>query len=167
MLIGRERQHSPYLAGPSKYGKAAFPQRLECEIVRATQRYPNARYLRIVGGACNWRFDEQHTAAYELIDFFHATEYLGKLPQRPIHAATPRSNGSVSTSAHVSLLFAPSGFWRRLLRKVRDEAIGAWSGFTYHRPRMDHPDFLAVALFIGPGVTEAVCKTLVKQRLSA
>jgi len=59
---------------------------MQGEIARATQRYPEARYLGIADGASsNWPFLEQHTER-QLIDFFHATEYVGKIAQAPIVA---------------------------------------------------------------------------------
>ena len=76
-----ERQHTIYLAAAPEYGKSEFTQRMEREIARAKKRYPEARYLGIADGAAsNWRFLEQHTQR-QLIDFFHATEYVGKIAQ--------------------------------------------------------------------------------------
>jgi len=43
----------------------------------------------------------------------------------------------------------------------------AWTYFNNHRHQMNYPKFLAEHLPIGSGVTEAACKTLVKQRLCA
>ncbi|MEA1053767.1 ISKra4 family transposase, partial [Lamprobacter modestohalophilus] len=69
-----ERQHTVYLAAAPEYGKQTFLARLEREIARAKQQYPNALYLGIADGAHgNWTFLEQHTQR-QLIDFFHATE---------------------------------------------------------------------------------------------
>ena len=54
-------------------------QRLGREIARAKQHFPKALYLGIADGAAsNWSFLEQHTDR-QLIDFFHATEYVGKI----------------------------------------------------------------------------------------
>ena len=51
------------------------------EIARAKQHYPEARWLGIADGAAsNWAFLEQHTER-QLIDFFHAMEYIAKLAQ--------------------------------------------------------------------------------------
>ena len=76
-----ERQHTVYLAAAPEYGKQTFLARLEREIARAKQSYPNALYLGIADGAYgNWTFLEQHTQR-QLIDFFHATQYIGKLAQ--------------------------------------------------------------------------------------
>ncbi len=70
-----------YLAAAPEYGKQAFLQRLERELLRAKQHFPAARYLGIADGAAsNWRFLEQHTDR-QLIDFFQATEYVGKIAQ--------------------------------------------------------------------------------------
>jgi hypothetical protein len=76
-----ERQHTIYLAAAPAYGKGEFLQRLEREIARAKQQFPDALYLGIADGAVsNWRFLEQHTER-QLIDFFHTTEYVGKIAQ--------------------------------------------------------------------------------------
>jgi len=76
-----ERQHTLYLAAAPEYGKQTFYQRMEREIARAKQQFPEALYLGIADGAAgNWSFLEQHTQR-QLIDFFHATEYIGKIAQ--------------------------------------------------------------------------------------
>ena len=54
-----------------------------------------------------------------------------------------------------------------LSQQVRDGAYSAWTYFNNHRHQMNYPEFLAEHLPIGSGVTEAACKTLVKQRLCA
>jgi hypothetical protein len=76
-----ERQHTIYLAAAPEYGKQDFTQRLAREIARAKRHYPEARYLGIADGApSNWSFLEQQTQR-QLIDFFHVSEYVGKLAQ--------------------------------------------------------------------------------------
>jgi hypothetical protein len=175
-----ERQHSIYLAAAPEYGKQAFLQRLEREILRAKQQFPQALYLGIADGAAsNWRFLEQHTDR-QLIDFFHATEYVGKLAQATYphrqgehqraqwqreHCSTLKHDpnaldGLIDEAARLSQR-------RSLSQKVRDDALSAWTYFTNHRHQMDYPGFIAAGLPIGSGVTEAACKTLVKQRLCA
>lgn len=76
-----ERLHTVYLAAAPEYGKQEFLQRMEREILRAKPHFPEALYLGIADGAAShWRFLEQHTDR-QLIDFFHATEYVGKIAQ--------------------------------------------------------------------------------------
>lgn len=175
-----ERQHSIYLAAAPEYGKGEFLQRLEREIARAKQHFPAALYLGIADGAAsNWRFLEQHTDR-QLIDFFHATEYVAKLAQ----AAYPPRQGEGQRAqwqqahchalkhdpAALDVLIGEAARLSQrpgLAQKVRDEALSAWTYFTNHRHQMDYPGFLAERLPIGSGVTEAACKTLVKQRLCA
>jgi hypothetical protein len=175
-----ERQHSIYLAAAPEYGKQAFLQRMEREIVRAKQHFPAALYLGIADGAAsNWRFLERHTDR-QLIDFFHATEYVGKVaqatyPYRQAEGQRAQWQQEYCTKlkhdpdALDVLIGEAARLSQRhsLSQKVRDGAISAWTYFTNHRHQMDYPGFLAAGLPIGSGVTEAACKTLVKQRLCA
>jgi hypothetical protein len=175
-----ERQHSIYLAAAPAYGKGEFLKRLEREIGRAKHQFPEALYLGIADGAAsNWRFLEQHTER-QLIDFFHTTEYVGKIapalyPQR--HAEAQR--GQWQQEHCTQLKHDPDALdvligeaarlaqRRSLAQKVRDDVLSAWTYLTTHRHQMDYPAFTAAGLPIGSGVTEAACKTLVKQRLCA
>lgn len=175
-----ERQHTLYLAAAPEYGKQAFYTRLAREITRTKQHYPKALYLGIADGAAsNWSFLEQHTQR-QLLDFFHASEYVGKLAQ----ALYPQ-RGAEDQRAHwqharcTSLKQDPDALdgliadAERLSRQhtlsqtLRDGAYSAWTYFNNHRHHMNYPGFLAENLPIGSGVTEAACKTLVKQRLCA
>lgn len=175
-----ERQHSIYLGAAPEYGKQQFKQRLEREIVHAKEQFPAARYLGIADGAAsNWSFLEQHTNR-QLIDFFHATEYVGKIAQ----ALYPQRNAEAKRASwqheHCHKLKHDPGALdeliaeaarlsqrRTLSQKLREGALSAWSYFTNHRHQMDYPGFIAESLPIGSGVTEAACKSLVKQRLCA
>ena len=175
-----ERQHTIYLAAAPEYGKQEFLQRMEREIRRAKQHFPAALYVGIADGAAsNWRFLEQHTDR-QLIDFFHATEYVGKIaqatyPQR--QAASKRSQwqhehcGKLKHDpAALDLLINDAARLSQrhaLSQTVRDDVLSAWTYFTNHRHQMAYPGFIAAGLPIGSGVTEAACKTLVKQRLCA
>jgi hypothetical protein len=73
-----ERHHTIYLGATPEYGKASFIKRLEHEIDRIKERYPNATYVGIADGAeSNWRFLRQHTTE-QILDFYHASGYLGQ-----------------------------------------------------------------------------------------
>jgi hypothetical protein len=175
-----ERQHTLYLAAAPEYGKHTFTERLAREIARAKQHYPDARYLGIADGApSNWAFLEQHTER-QLIDFFHATEYIAKLAQArfPQRKAEDKRAGWQHTYCHrlkhdrdvLDELVAEAARLSRLSslsQTLRDDAYSAWTYFNNHRHQMDYPGFLADNLPIGSGVTEAACKSLVKQRLCA
>ena len=175
-----ERQHTIYLAAAPEYGKSEFLQRLEREIRRAKPHFPEAIYLGIADGAAsNWRFLEQHTDR-QLIDFFHATEYVGKIAQAtypPRQAESKRSQWPHEhckklkhDPAALDLLIGDATRLSQrhtLSQTLRDDVLSAWTYFTNHRHQMDYPGFVAAGLPIGSGVTEAACKTLVKQRLCA
>ena len=175
-----ERKHTIYLAAAPEYGKCEFSQRLAREIARAKQHYPDARYLGIADGApSNWSFLEQHTQR-QLIDFFHVTEYVSKLAQARYPQPSARDKRTRWQHQHCSalkrdpnavdaLIAAAATLSRRtsLSKALRDGAYSAWTYLGNHRHQMDYPGFLAENLPIGSGVTEAACKTLVKQRLCA
>jgi len=175
-----ERQHTIYLAAAPEYGKRAFYQRMTREIDRAKQHYPAARYLGIADGASsNWSFLEQHTER-QLLDFFHVSEYVGALaqaryPQRNAEDKRSRWQHQQCTelkqdpTAADRLIAEAATLSRRtsLSQALRDGAYSTWTYFNNHRHQMDYPGFLAEHLPIGSGVTEAACKTLVKQRLCA
>jgi hypothetical protein len=175
-----ERRHSIYLAAAPEYGKSEFKQRLEREIARAKQHFPEALYLGIADGAAsNWSFLEQHTDR-QLIDFFHATEYVGKIAQALYPQRRDDDKRALwqheqckklkSDPGALDLLIGEAARLssrRSLSQQVRDGVISAWTYFTNHHHRMDYPGFTAQGLPIGSGVTEAACKSLVKQRLCA
>jgi hypothetical protein len=175
-----ERQHTIYLAAAPEYGKQAFLQRMEREIQRAKRDFPAALYLGIADGAAsNWRFLEQHTNR-QLIDFFHATEYIGKIahathPQRQAEGQRAQWLSAHCTAlkhdpAALDLLIGEAARLSQrhtLAQTLRDDVLSAWTYLTNHRHQMDYPSFVAAGLPIGSGVTEAACKTLVKQRLCA
>jgi hypothetical protein len=175
-----ERQHTIYLAAAPEYGKSEFLQRLERAIRCAKQQFPAALYLGIADGAAShWRFLEQHTDR-QLIDFFHATEYVGKIAQATYPQRQAESQRAQWQDEHCKKLkhdpaaldllideAARLSHRQTLSQNVRDDVLSAWTYFTNHRHQMDYPGFVAAGLPIGSGVTEAACKSLVKQRLCA
>jgi hypothetical protein len=173
-----ERLHSMYLAEAPQSGKERFHQRLAGEIARVKTRYPEALYLGIADGAStNWSFLEQHTER-QLLDYFHAAEYLPKLAMAAYPGKTdkPKREQWLHEYRHrlkyesgtVDALIAEAErltHKRSLGRTVKDDLQAALTYFTNQRARMDYPPHLAETLPIGSGVVEAACKTLVKQRL--
>jgi len=172
------RLHTIYLGAPPEYGKSAFKKHLEKEILKIKARYPKALYLGIADGAKdNWNFLERHTDR-QLLDFFHVTEYLAKVA----YAAYPQKTGKaqrqewLATRCHqlkhepgtVEKLIDEMELFshkKKLSRPVRVDLAGALTYFKNHQAMMDYPYHIKQQLPIGSGVTEAACKTLVKQRL--
>ena len=172
------RLHSLYLGAPPEYGKATFKQRYEKEIQRIKALYPDALYLGIADGAKdNWSFLTAHTER-QLLDFYHVTEYLSKVA----YAAFPQKTGKPKRGKWLSdrchQLKHESGTAEKLIQEmeelkqrkglskaVKEDLTQALTYFINHRYQMNYAEHTATQLPIGSGVTEAACKTLVKQRL--
>ena len=73
-----ERLHTIYVGAAPEYGKATFFERMERAIVRIKERYPTAHVVGIADGAkSNWDFLGPHIDE-QVLDFYHATQYLGR-----------------------------------------------------------------------------------------
>jgi len=172
-----QRQHTIYLAATPEYGKATFLGRLEAEVSHVKAMYPRARYAGIADGAKgNWEFLERHTAT-QVVDFWHAAEYLGKAAAVLYRGqpATRRSwtDASCHTLKHevggaaVILKQLKSLARARPWAKEDEDVQRALRYFTNQSGagRMDYAARVAKSEPIGSGVTEAACKVIVKQRL--
>ncbi|HIP82976.1 MAG TPA: ISKra4 family transposase [Desulfocapsa sulfexigens] len=176
--LAGKRQHTIYLGEAPEYGKGTFLHRMETEISKVKKRYPDALYLGIADGAShNWTFLEKHTST-QLLDFFHVTEYLAKVS----YAAYPKKGDKVkreewlhehcselkndkhSVESHIREMEKLSQK-TSLTKTIKENLSGALTYFKNHRTMMDYSEQIEKNLPIGSGVTEAACKTLVKQRL--
>ncbi len=172
-----ERQHTIYLAATPEYGKATFLDRLEREIARIKVAYPRARYVGLADGAKgNWEFLSRHTEV-QVIDFWHAAEYLGDAAD-VLFAGSPGAKRPWLESSCHRLKHEP-GAARQLVRDLK--RLAAEKGVAPDQPevgaaityftnqskagRMNYAPLVAGKIPIGSGVTEAACKVLVKQRL--
>lgn len=171
-----ERQQTIYLAATPEYGKATFLGRLEREIESVKAAYPHARYVGLADGAKgNWEFLGRHTEV-QVIDFWHAAEYLSDAADALFARRPPEKGPWLEASCH-RLKHEP-GAARQLIRDLKRLAAekgvqdhpdveAAITYFTNQSKagRMDYPPLVASHIPIGSGVTEAACKVLVKQRL--
>lgn len=173
-----ERLKSIYLGEAPEYGKATFLKRLEREIGRVKKNYPKAIYLGIADGAKNnWTFLENHTDA-QLIDFFHATEYLAEVafaahpgktdkPKREawLHERCKQLKHDETAVTNFITEMEQLKKKKKLSAPVRSNLDAALTYFSNNCHLMDYANHSLHQLPIGSGVTEAACKTLVKQRL--
>jgi hypothetical protein len=172
-----ERQHTIYLAATPEYGKATFLSRLGGEIARVKQKHPDARYVGIADGTKgNWEFLGQHTAV-QVVDFWHAAEYLGKAIAVLYRGQPETRRRWMDDSCH-TLKHDPGGA-AAVLKQLKSLAmVRPWAkdhedvqrAITYFENqsgagRMDYAARVAADEPIGSGVTEAACKVIVKQRL--
>jgi hypothetical protein len=172
-----ERQHTIYLAATPEYGKATFLNRLEAEVDEVKRRYPGAHYVGIADGAKgNWEFLERHTEA-QVVDFWHAAEYLGKAAA-VIYRGQPATRESWLEASCHTLKHDAKGATTILKQLKSLSKVRPWAkdhedvqrAITYFSNqstagRMDYASRVERKEPIGSGVTEAACKVIIKQRL--
>ena len=178
-LYGREgeRLHTLYVGATPQYGKASFYARMRHEIDHIKALYPLACYAAVADGAvCNWDFLTPHTD-YQVLDFYHATQYLADASKAAFARDKAARERWLNDACHA--LKHKHGAAARLLKQMQSVAEGsprvsadvrnkldaAITYFRNHKHQMAYAKYRAKGLPIGSGVTEAACKTLVKQRL--
>jgi hypothetical protein len=173
-----KRLHTVYIGEAPEYGKGSFFQRLEKEIATVKNHYPDALYLGIADGAKNnWSFLEHHTSR-QLLDFFHVTEYLANVSYAAYPGKTDKPKRTIWLNERCKQLKREPGAVETLIsemeklaqknsltKSIKENLQAALTYFKNHRQMMDYAMHIEKNLPIGSGVTEAACKTLVKQRL--
>jgi hypothetical protein len=170
-----ERLHTSYVATPPEYGKERFYRQMEGEIQRYKQRYSTADWVGLADGAHDqWAWLEGFVQKL-ILDFWHAAGYLEGAAAGVCASPSSRtpwfeeircrlkeeSQGAQALLREMKLALRkrqPKGE----ARKGLDAAIGY---FENHLSKMDYSQYRAENLPIGSGVTEAACKTVVKQRM--
>ena len=172
-----ERQFTLYTAAAPEYGKETFLQRLDNEVSKMKELYPNAHFVGLADGAKdNWDFLETRTDT-QIIDFYHVTEYLNKASEImfPGKKNLAKKREWLDNSCH-DLKHTPrtplhlekelKSFKEK--NKQSDQTEQLQKTITYlenNKHMMNYPDAVSQNLPIGSGVTEAACKVIVKQRL--
>lgn len=132
-----------------------------------------AKQVVILGDGAAWIWKQaavNFPGAIEILDIYHAYEHLHKLFEALFPAADARDNRLVQ--------------WRKLLKKGRidkvldqakavlphhgsrrTEAKGHIEYFGKHVERMRYDQYQKAGLFMGSGVVEAGCKTVVGKRI--
>jgi hypothetical protein len=73
-----ERLHTIYMGATPEYGKEEFHKRFLRELDRVKTQYPDIPYVGVGDGAAdNWSFLSPITDR-QVVDFYHASEYVGK-----------------------------------------------------------------------------------------
>jgi len=169
-----ERQHTIYLG--ATYGRKRFLERLEREISQTKARYPKATYVGIADGAeSNWKFLNEHTEE-QILDFYHASGYLGILAEVLHPKQIAEQEQWLKTSCHQLKheLGSAENLYKQMVKAIGEKELtetvkeklqASITYFRNHLTQMDYAQFRQKDYPIGSGVTEAACKTLVKQRL--
>lgn len=119
-----------------------------------------------------WNIADQHfPGAIQIVDLFHARQHLWELagtlcPNNPLrqqrwlsHKLQWLENGQIEKL--VSSIRAASNHYPEAADAIRLEA----NYFEKNTDRMRYPDFRRQDLFVGSGVIEAACKTVIGGRL--
>jgi hypothetical protein len=169
-----ERLHTIYIGAAPEYGKETFFARMEREIARTKSLYPTACFVGIADGAkSNWNFLGPHIDE-QVLDFYHATQYLARAASAIYGSGAARKRW---LDAKCHDLKHEHGAAKRILRELEQAATGKLKSadsdelqecityFRNHHQQMRYAHYREKGMPIGSGVTEAACKTLVKQRL--
>ena len=121
-----------------------------------------------------WNIADQHfPGAIQIVDLYHAREHLWDLA-RKLHPADEVAqkrwlmrkldwleNGKIEKLAAALRKLADGEQNSELAKTIRIEA----EYFDSNRDRMRYPEFRTKKLFVGSGVIEAACKTVIGSRL--
>jgi hypothetical protein len=171
-----KRLHTIQIGATPEYGKSTFYTRFDRELTQIRERYPNACFIGVADGAkSNWEYLKPRTDK-QTVDFWHATGYLGKaaeamfngkrkavLKREWLDNACHKLKHNVGAASR--LLREMIGYnEENALPKIRQENLDtAITYFTNNKTRMSYARNVENNIPIGSGVTEAACKTLVKQ----
>lgn len=173
-ILGK-RLHTIYLGVPPEYGKETFYARMDEEIQVVKERYPWAEWIGLADGAHdNWSWLEERSDR-SILDFWHAAGYLEKAAggvcpspkERTAWFEQARHRMKHDRGGAKKLLqeMHEAKDERKMKKSLREGLQDAITYFENHLDKMDYAQYREECLPIGSGVTEAACKTVVKQRL--
>jgi hypothetical protein len=172
--FGGERIYTRYTALPPESGKDRFHEAFSREIKSVRKQYPTAIYVGVADGASdNWTFLQPYVDE-QILDFFHASEYLSKASKAAFHSADQASRWlekacSTLKNEEGGAEWALSQMQALINKKIKDskkEVIqSAITYFTNHLHQMNYCQYQQKQLPIGSGIIEAACKVIVKQRM--
>ena len=169
-----ERQHTTYLAHAPEYGKEGFYKDFAREIELVKKVYKGKTYVGVADGAQdNWKF-LQPFVDVQVLDFFHATEYLSKVSNAAFKSKTAGKEW-LTKSCHVmkheeggaEMLLKEMNILinKKISQSKKDEITKSITYFSNHLEQMDYRSYLKKNIPIGSGVIEAACKVIIKQRM--
>jgi len=169
-----ERIHTTYLAQSPEYGKETFYRNFTKEIETIKKDYGGKTCVGVADGASdNWKFLASFVDV-QVLDFFHATEYLAKVSKAAFKRKLEGKEW-LSQSCHTLkheidgaeiLLKEMKNLTKKKVSQEKKEEINtAITYFTNHLEQMNYPSYLQKKIPIGSGIIEAACKVIIKQRM--
>jgi len=173
-----ERLHTIYCSATPEYGKDKFKEKFSREIERVKEKFPDVLYIGLADGAKdNWIFLKKYTKQL-LLDFYHAREYISKAAAAIF--GRDKINKKIWEDNFSHKLKHKQGTASRFIKELeeqranldkrnfieRDEEIRqVITYYKNHKSKMFYARHIKDNLPIGSGVTEAACKTVIKQRM--
>jgi hypothetical protein len=172
--FGGERLYTRYTALPPEYGKEQFYKAFDHAIESVRKLYPNGAYVGVADGAPdNWTF-LQSRVDEQILDFFHASEYLSKASkeaferseqatqwlQKACHTLKEEEKGAELVLSQMK------AFQTKQIKEEKKKILqSSITYFTNHLHQMNYYKYRQNNWPIGSGVIEAACKVIIKQRL--
>ena len=167
----RDEDSTTYVGAIEKAGP--FGCRIYAEAVR--RGITRAQKVIILGDGAKWIWgiaDLHFPNAIEIVDLYHAREHLAKVAKL-VHGSTSNKKSQEWLSARRDELDAGdvqniTAALRRLRptdKAIRKEIKTEMEYFQRNAKRMRYAEFRNQGLFVGSGVVEAGCKTIIGQRL--
>ena len=150
----------------------AFGGRIYTEAVRRGMTH--AAQVIVLGDGAPWIWgiaEEHFPGTIQIVDLYHAREHLADLSKVVYGPATVTAKGWAAArsedldAGEVERVVAAIGRLRPRGEQAKAEVRKARGYFQTNAERMRYARFRSHGLFIGSGVVEAGCKTLVGRRL--
>ena len=147
-----------------------FGQRIFTEAIRRGLR--RAQRVIVIGDGAPWIWSiaaEHFPGATEIVDLYHAREHLSNLAKILWEASRGKAWAEARMqqleAGDIEGLLSAMGRLRPRSPIVKDELRKAVTYFQTNAERMRYQSFRTQGLFVGSGVVEAGCKTIVGRRL--
>lgn len=149
-----------------------FGRRIYAEAVR--RGITRAEKVIVLGDGAKWIWgiaEEHFHGAIEIVDLYHAREHLSAVAKAVYGPNDERLQQWVTArreeldAGNVEAVIASLSRLRPRNDKVRKVVAAEIDYFKNNTSRMRYADFRKQGLFIGSGVIEAGCKTIIGQRL--
>jgi hypothetical protein len=151
---------------------AEFGKRIYLEAWKRGWSRTKLKVVRGDGAEWIWNIAEEHfPGAIQIVDLYHARQHLWELARQLYPQQEKQQKAWIKKHQKlldkgkierlVSALRAVTGLTAELAETFRIEA----DYFERNRERMRYPKFRAQHLFVGSGVIEAGCKTVIGSRL--
>ena len=149
-----------------------FGSRLQAEAVR--RGFTAATTTVVLGDGAPWiwhRADEHFPGAVQIVDLYHAREHLAAVGRLAFGSGSAAGTAWVAArrdeldDGDVDIIVHEIRRLARCHRKVRRALCQEAEYFTTNKLRMCYKHFRARGFFVGSGVVEAGCKTVIGQRL--